>query len=69
MIKNLFLNTIKFYQRFISSNLGQNCRFYPNCSEYTFLAIEKYGLFKGGWKGAKRILKCFPWHQGGIDLP
>jgi putative membrane protein insertion efficiency factor len=69
MIKNLILKTIKFYQKFISPNLGQNCRFYPSCSQFTFLAIKKYGLFWGILKGIKRILKCYPWNKGGIDLP
>jgi len=49
--------------------LGENCRFYPSCSEYTYQAIEKYGLIKGSWKGARRILRCYPWSRGGIDLP
>jgi len=69
MLKNIALKIIKFYQVFISPNLGQNCRFYPSCSEYTRQAIEKYGLIRGNWKGMKRILRCYPWNRGGIDLP
>lgn len=60
---------IKFYQKFISPYLGQNCRFWPSCSEYTNQAIKKYGLGRGLFLFAKRILKCHPWHPGGIDLP
>ena len=60
---------IKSYQRFISPYLGQNCRFWPSCSEYTNQAIKKYGLKKGLFLFTKRILKCHPWHPGGIDLP
>ncbi|MCD5397087.1 MAG: membrane protein insertion efficiency factor YidD [Candidatus Pacebacteria bacterium] len=45
------------------------CRFHPSCSEYFKQALKKYGLFKGGWKGVKRILRCGPWSQGGVDLP
>lgn len=63
------LDAIKFYQKIASRYSGQNCRFWPSCSEYTFLAIEKYGLIKGIFKGTVRILKCFPWHSGGVDLP
>ncbi|HDZ54247.1 MAG TPA: membrane protein insertion efficiency factor YidD [Candidatus Nealsonbacteria bacterium] len=60
---------IKFYQNFISPGLGLHCRFWPSCSEYTNQAIKKYGLKKGSLLFFKRILKCHPWHPGGIDLP
>ena len=43
------------------------CRFTPSCSHYTLQAIEKYGLLKGGWLGAKRILRCHPFNPGGHD--
>jgi putative membrane protein insertion efficiency factor len=69
MIKDLLFKIIRIYQNFISPNLGQNCRFYPTCSEYFYCAVEKYGLGKGFLKGIKRILKCYPWYKGGIDLP
>jgi len=69
MVKNLILKLIKFYQYFISPNFGKNCRFYPSCSEYSFQAIEKYGLIKGIWLAVKRILRCQPWAPGGVDLP
>jgi hypothetical protein len=65
----LSLKAIKFYQKRISPFLGSNCRFYPSCSEYCYLAIEKYGTIKGILKGFKRILKCHPWNKGGVDLP
>lgn len=65
----MVLKIIKFYQLFISPSLGQVCRFYPSCSEYSHQAIIKYGLIKGGWKGIKRILRCGSWHPGGVDIP
>ena len=65
----IILKIIKFYQLFISPNIGQRCRFYPSCSEYSYQAVIKYGLIKGGFKGLKRILRCGPWHQGGVDIP
>ena len=43
------------------------CRFYPTCSEYTYQAIEKYGITKGSWLGLKRIVRCNPFNPGGID--
>ena len=58
---------ISLYQKHISKFLGKKCRFYPTCSEYTKQAIDKYGIIKGTFKGIKRILKCHPFHKGGID--
>ena len=43
------------------------CRFTPTCSQYTYEAIQKYGVIKGGFLGIKRILKCHPYHKGGYD--
>ncbi len=68
-MRQFVLNIAKFYQIFISPVLGKNCRFYPSCSEYTYLTIEKYGIKKGLWLGIKRIFKCNQWFQGGVDLP
>lgn len=67
MIKQLAILLIKIYKKFISPMLGNNCRFYPTCSTYTYQAIEKHGLLKGGYLGTKRILKCNPFFEGGTD--
>jgi len=69
MFQRIILKVIRVYQGLISPNLAKHCRFYPSCSEYTYLAVKKYGLFKGSWKGGRRIIKCYPWHPGGIDFP
>ncbi|HHV81064.1 MAG TPA: membrane protein insertion efficiency factor YidD [bacterium] len=61
------LKLIGFYKIFISPLLGRNCRFYPTCSDYTYQAIEKYGLIKGVYLGLKRILRCNPFNPGGYD--
>ncbi|MBC7320776.1 membrane protein insertion efficiency factor YidD [bacterium] len=66
-MKTLVLALIKFYKLSISPMLGRNCRFYPTCSEYTYQAIEKYGLFKGILLGIRRILRCNPFNPGGYD--
>ena len=58
---------IRGYRRFISPMLPPSCRFTPSCSLYTLQAIEKYGLLKGGFMGARRVLRCHPFSEGGFD--
>lgn len=65
--KRTGINAIEFYQKRISFLFGNNCRFYPTCSEYTKQAIDKYGLFLGTIKGIMRILRCNPLFKGGVD--
>jgi len=75
MFKKPFLFLIKAYQKTISFDHGILskhikycvCRFHPSCSEYTYQAIEKYGVIKGIYMGSWRILRCNPWSKGGID--
>lgn len=61
------LLVLHFYRLFISPVLGQNCRFYPSCSEYTQQAIQRFGALKGVYLGSRRLLRCNPWHKGGMD--
>lgn len=58
---------IRTYQRLLSPVLGQHCRFYPSCSQYTLEAIKEWGLGKGMWLGTQRICRCHPLNEGGID--
>ena len=58
---------IRIYQKTFSRVLPSTCRFIPSCSEYSYQAIEKYGLFKGGWLAIKRITRCHPLNEGGYD--
>lgn len=70
-MKKILTKTISLYKRFFSGALklllGGGCRFYPTCSDYAAEAIEKFGAFKGTTFAVKRILKCHPFHAGGID--
>ena len=75
MIK-LLLKSIRFYQKYLSFDTGilkyffltdRACRFSPTCSEYTYQAVERYGIIYGLWLGLGRIIRCHPWNKGGID--
>lgn len=66
-MKALFIGLIRFYQKFISPLKPPTCRFYPTCSHYGLEAIKRFGVIKGGWLTFKRIIKCHPFHPGGID--
>jgi uncharacterized protein len=67
MLKKVFLSVIRFYQIVISPLKPPSCRFYPTCSHYGLEAVERFGALKGGWLAIKRILKCHPFHPGGVD--
>ena len=61
----LFL--IKIYQNYISPFTPASCRYQPTCSSYTKEALQKHGLFKGGWLSIKRIFSCHPFGGSGYD--
>ncbi|HHX42579.1 MAG TPA: membrane protein insertion efficiency factor YidD [Chloroflexi bacterium] len=65
--RRLVLGALRFYQRFISPAFPPSCRFTPTCSEYTYQAVEKYGVLRGVWMGGGRLLRCHPFHPGGYD--
>jgi putative membrane protein insertion efficiency factor len=66
-MKQIVLLLIRGYRKLISPLIGHHCRFFPTCSIYTYEAIEKYGLLKGMFLGTKRLLRCHPFHPGGVD--
>jgi len=63
----LLVFLIKTYRYLISPWVGHHCRFYPTCSAYALTAIERYGALQGSWLAAKRLSRCHPWHEGGVD--
>ena len=69
VVAGALLFLVAFYKRFISPLLPRACRFQPTCSEYAKLAILKHGALKGTFKAIGRILRCHPFHPGGIDYP
>ncbi len=73
MVKKSVLLVLKIYQKIFSPDQGifrrdvPTCRFCPSCSQYSYEAIEKFGIWQGAWLGLKRILRCHPWQPGGYD--
>jgi len=59
---------LRFYQVCLSPLLPQEvCRFTPSCSHYATEAYRKYGFCEGSWLTLKRLLRCHPFHPGGVD--
>jgi len=63
----LALRLIWLYRYLLSPWVGNQCRFYPSCSHYAEDAIATHGFVRGSYLTVKRLLKCHPWHEGGID--
>ena len=53
--------------RAISLFLPPRCRFYPSCSAYALEALEVHGAGRGSWLALRRVARCHPWHEGGVD--
>ena len=66
-MRKIALGAVRFYQRYLSPAFGNSCRYYPSCSQYTYQAIERYGVVRGSWLGIRRISRCHPWSKGGFD--
>ena len=67
ILQKLLLALLGFYRLVISPLLGDNCRYYPSCSEYAQQAIQIHGNKTGVWLALKRLSRCHPWHTGGVD--
>ncbi|NHT16426.1 membrane protein insertion efficiency factor YidD [Cellulomonas sp. IC4_254] len=65
--RRLLVLLIRGYQRFLSPLTPPTCRFYPSCSAYAVIALERHGVIRGTRLAVWRILRCNPWNPGGVD--
>jgi putative membrane protein insertion efficiency factor len=66
-LSRILMGLIKGYQYLLSPLFGQQCRYYPTCSQYALDAIEQHGAIKGSYYTTHRLLRCHPWCAGGHD--
>ncbi len=73
-MKKTIIGAIRAYQKVFSPDKSAlfrkktpTCAFYPTCSDYAIEALSKYGVLKGSYLSAKRILRCHPWQKNHID--
>jgi hypothetical protein len=66
-MKQLLVWLLRGYQLLVSPMLGQKCRFYPTCSNYAIEALKVHGAARGSWLALRRVCRCHPWHEGGVD--
>ncbi|KKM88247.1 hypothetical protein LCGC14_1260650 [marine sediment metagenome] len=66
-MEKILITLVRGYRLFLSPIMGMHCRFQPTCSHYMIEAIERHGAISGTWLGLRRISRCHPWHEGGLD--
>jgi len=66
-MQRLIVVLLEVYKQFLSPILPSACRFHPTCSEYMREAVESHGAARGIWLGLRRLLRCHPFHEGGLD--
>ncbi len=67
-MNKLLVLLLRAYQLLLSPMMGQSCRFYPTCSNYAIEAVRTHGAARGSLLAARRVCKCHPWNEGGVDL-
>jgi hypothetical protein len=66
-MRRLLIIFIRVYQYAISPYFAASCRYTPTCSSYAIESIGRFGVFKGSWLALRRLGRCHPWHEGGLD--
>jgi uncharacterized protein len=65
--RRVVVGLLRLYQRVVSPLYGPTCRFYPSCSQYALVAVERHGVLRGAGLAGWRLLRCNPWNPGGVD--
>ena len=66
-MRTILISMIRLYQYAISPWLGNHCRFHPSCSSYAEEAVRRFGVWRGGWLALRRLGRCHPFCEGGMD--
>ncbi len=67
LVYQKFLSPLLHAFSHLAGPLTGGCRYLPTCSEYAYIAIERYGLLHGGWLALRRLLRSHPFARGGVD--
>ena len=65
--QKILIAALRAYRLLLSPWLGMQCRFEPTCSAYAIEALERHGASSGSYLAARRVLRCHPWCDGGVD--
>lgn len=65
--RDILRGLVRFYQLAISPWTPPSCRYYPSCSQYALIALERHGALRGTWLAVRRLARCHPWTAGGVD--
>lgn len=63
----VLLGLLRVYQSVVSPMTGPTCRYYPSCSQYAVVAVQRHGAVRGSWLAVRRLARCHPWTPGGVD--
>ena len=67
MMRALLMGLVRGYRLLLSPWLGSACRFEPTCSAYALQALERHGAAAGSYLTVRRLARCHPWCDGGLD--
>lgn len=65
--QKILMSAVKAYRLLLSPSLGSDCRFEPSCSAYSLEALRQHGAARGSYLTLKRLVRCHPWCEGGLD--
>ncbi|WP_312178928.1 membrane protein insertion efficiency factor YidD [Arthrobacter sp.] len=65
--RTVLIGLLIAYRKVVSPLYGPVCRFFPSCSAYALEAVTVHGAVKGSWLAARRLIRCHPWNDGGVD--